>query len=252
MVKILVPIYQTDLNEYEWFSLRHNLQVLAHWPVVFVRPRSVDISPVLSHFPGTTQEAFDDKYFADIAGYNRLMLSADFYRRFQDVDYILVCQLDAYIFEDQLEQWCRCGYDYVGAPWTVPMHFRLPLLKQWRQWFHSKCRTEKDYKVGNGGLSLRKVASHLRVTQQLHDAIEEHLAKPRHWANEDLFLSLEVNKHGALFSYPTYEQALQFSFDRYPAVCYRDNGRCLPFACHGWYKGEAKHFWLPIIWPQCP
>ena len=82
------------------------------------------------------------------------MLSPEFYRRFSDTDYILVCQLDAYIFRDELLSWCKKEYDYIGAPWSAPALYRMPILRLWRRYFHSRRRTEKDFKVGNGGLSI--------------------------------------------------------------------------------------------------
>lgn len=247
LVKVIVPVYKDRLGQYEQISLNQNRKVLSAYPFVFIHPKSLDISRLMKEYPECGEEAFDDECFRDIAGYNRLMMSADFYRRFSDTDYLLICQLDAYVFRDELLDWCNEGYDYVGAPWTVPMVFRLPLLKQWRKCFHSRWRTEKDFKVGNGGLSLRKVSSHLRATEQLQDIIRNHLSRHRHFSNEDLFFALEVNKHGLDFSYPDYKKALQFSFDKHPALCYKDNRKRLPFGCHAWYKDKMKDFWFPII-----
>lgn len=247
LVKVIVPVYREKLEEYERISLEHNLNVLDAYQFVFVRPVGLDISQLLEEYPGCQQEAFENEYFRNIAGYNRLMMSADFYRRFNDTYYLLICQLDAYIFRDELIEWCNLGYDYVGAPWTVPLLFRMPLFKQWRRIFHNKNRTEKDFKVGNGGLSLRKVSSHLKATEQLSNVIQAHLLRKKHYSNEDLFFALEVNKYGINFSYPDYKKALQFSFDKYPAVCYKDNNYRLPFGCHAWYKEKMKDFWLPFI-----
>ena len=246
-VKIIVPIYRDILDEYEQISLRQNMKVLGAYPFVFIRPEGLDISPILKEFPNSQEEVFNKDYFCNIAGYNRLMMSSDFYRRFSDTEYLLICQLDVYVFRDELLQWCNKGYDYIGAPWTVPMLFRLPLFKQWRKCFHNRNRTEKDFKVGNGGFSLRKVSSHLKVTELLQDKINSHLLRKGHYSNEDLFFALEVNKYGMNFSYPNYKMALQFSFDKYPSVCYRDNHHKLPFACHAWYKEKMKDFWFPII-----
>lgn len=247
LVRVIVPVYRDGLAPYERISLEQNRRVLKGYSFVFIHPVSLNIGHLLEEFPGCEEEAFDDDCFRDVAGYNRLMMSADFYRRFSDTDYLLICQLDAYVFRDELLDWCREGYDYIGAPWPVPMIFRLPLLKQWRKHFHSHWRTEKDFKVGNGGFSLRKVSSHLRATEQLQDVVRTHLAKPGYTCNEDLFFALEVNKHGMDFSYPSYQEALRFSFDKYPALCYKENHHRLPFGCHAWYKEKTKDFWFPII-----
>lgn len=249
LVKVIVPVYRETLEPLERISLERNRRILVEYPFVFIHPESLDAGSLVSEFPGCGEEAFDDSFFGSIAGYNRLMMSSGFYRRFSDAEYILICQLDAFVFRDELAEWCHKGYDYIGAPWPVPRLFRLPLFKQWRKRFHNRMRTEKDFKVGNGGFSLRKVSSHLRATERLQDEIASHLARQRYFSNEDLFFALEVNKYGMDFTYPDYKEALQFSFDKYPALCYRDNRHRLPFGCHAWYKDKMKDFWFPIIWP---
>lgn len=247
LVKVIVPIYRDKLEIYERISLEQNRRILRAHPFVFIHPTGLDISPLMKEFPECEEEIFENEYFSSVTGYNRLMMSTDFYKRFSNTDYILICQLDAYVFRDELLDWCNEGYDYIGAPWTVPQHFRFPVLKQWRKYFHSRYRTEKDFKVGNGGFSLRKVTSHLYATEQLKDIISTHLSRERHFANEDLFFAIEVNKYGMNFSYPDYKKALRFSFDKHPALCYKENQHQLPFGCHAWYKEKMKDFWFPII-----
>ncbi len=80
--------------------------------------------------------------------YNRYLIDASFYQQFIQYEYILIYQLDCLVFHDNLLYWCDQGWDYVGAPW-----------------FH---RYENDasggfWSVGNGGLSLRRVRSHIDV-----------------------------------------------------------------------------------------
>lgn len=249
-VKVIVPVYNGRLKTYERISLEQNRKILGAYPFVFIHPAGLDIGDILKEFPGCGAKAFDDKYFSSISGYNRLMMSPEFYRSFTDTDYLLICQLDAYVFRDELMDWCKKGYDYIGAPWLVPELFRLTPFRQWRKRFHSRRRTEKDFKVGNGGFSLRKVSSHLRAVEQLQHVIDAHLAKPGFFSNEDLFFAIEVNKNGMGFSYPDYKEALQFSFDKYPALCFKENHHRLPFGCHAWYKEKMRVFWFPIIRPR--
>lgn len=42
-----------------------------------------------------------------IAGYNQMMLSREFYQLFNDTEYLLICHTDAWIFRDELEDWCK-------------------------------------------------------------------------------------------------------------------------------------------------
>lgn len=69
-------------------------------------------------------------------GYNRLMLSEDLYSAFSNYEYILICQSDAYIFRDELKEWCEAGYDYVGAPWLRRPLYDLPVMKQFMDLSH--------------------------------------------------------------------------------------------------------------------
>ncbi len=104
------------------------------------------------------------------------------------------------------------------------------------------------WRVGNGGLSLRRVASHLDVVTRLSDVVDDFLKHPRnHLYNEDVFFSTEVNLHGLNFRYPKWEEALKFAFDKYPALCFKLNGNELPMGCHSWYKKRMRRFWFPII-----
>ena len=97
LVKVIVPVFRDSLECYERISLQQNLRVLGAYPVVFIHPVGLKINQLLKEFPGCGEETFADEFFAGIAGYNRLMLSPEFYSRFSDVDYLLICQLDAYV-----------------------------------------------------------------------------------------------------------------------------------------------------------
>lgn len=255
LVKVIIPIYKAKLNEFEKVSLDRSYQVLQNHPLTIIKPQSLAINSLLAEYPRLTVEEFNDSYFKSISGYNRLMLSPEFYRRFSNCQYILICQLDAYVFTDELTKWCDKDYDYIGAPWLVRPIYKFPLLalaswikKQYCDFFRCPNSQITNFKVGNGGFSLRKVSSHLQATSKLTSTIEEYLSHTKnHIFNEDVFFSTEVNRHGLNFSYPTYLEALQFSFDKYPALCYKLNNRQLPFGCHSWYKRRMKKFWFPII-----
>ncbi|MFR4025094.1 MAG: DUF5672 family protein [Alistipes indistinctus] len=52
--------------------------------------RSLGMTPVMMRFPSCRIESFDPSFFAGRYGYNHLMLSAEFYRRFLNWEYILI------------------------------------------------------------------------------------------------------------------------------------------------------------------
>lgn len=256
-VTVAVPVYKTDLNPYERISLERLFAVLGRHRIVIVKPRSLSVAGLLRPWPEASVEDFDDGYFRGIAGYNRLMMSEEFYERFADSEYVLIYQLDAYVFADRLEEWCRKGYDYVGAPWPVKPIYNFPPYRicSWvkRKWCEATGRRNRQItrgKVGNGGLSLRRVDAHLRAVRQLRATVELFLSQRHHTYNEDVFFGVEVNLHGLGFRYPEWHEALGFSFDKYPSLCYKWTGGKLPFGCHSWYKRKMRRFWFPIILNQ--
>lgn len=258
LVKIIIPIYRAELAPLEKISLQQICRILKNYPLTVIKPAGLDLTALSRQYPQLVFEEFEGEYFRGISAYNRLMMSEVFYSRFVDYEYILICQLDTYIFKDELKEWCNKGYDYIGAPWFVRPIYRFPLLrltswikKQFCELFHLPNSQITNFKVGNGGLSLRRVSSHLKAVSVLHETIDRFLQHPgNHLFNEDVFFSVEVNKHGMNFTYPDYMEALRFSFDKYPALCYKLNNNQLPFGCHSWYKRRMKKFWFPIIRPE--
>jgi len=257
MVKIIIPIYRKEITELEKRSLAQAYNIFSdYYTIVVIKPQHLSLSAsLLSEFPKLTIESFAADFFSGISGYNKLMMSTCLYERFLDSEYILIHQLDAYVFKNELQEWCEKGYDYIGAPWLQKPVYRLPIIKQYLN-FLRKCRNicgKKDKsmlynKIGNGGFSLRKVKSHYDITISHKDRIDYFLAqKKSHFYYEDVFWATEVNKRGDLFSYPSIEEAVSFAFDKYPALCYKLNGNKLPFGCHAWYKRKMRSFWKPII-----
>jgi hypothetical protein len=50
--------------------------------------------------------------------YSQLLMSKEFYELFIEYDYIIIYQLDCFVFKDSLENWLYTGFDYIGAPWV--------------------------------------------------------------------------------------------------------------------------------------
>jgi hypothetical protein len=132
---------------------------LGQHSIVFVHPESLDVSTI--NFDGRiSSEKFPDHYFKSVFGYNRLMLTASFYERFSHSKFILIYQLDAYVFRDELLYWCSKDYDYIGAPWITTPNKGFKKVLSLFDSKKKKARSEIFYKVGNGGFSLRKVNTH--------------------------------------------------------------------------------------------
>lgn len=251
LVKVVIPIYKATFSPEEKRSFLQAYKILKAYPLVVIKPESLDLSGLTDAYPSITLVSFPDFYFRGISGYNRLMLSRCFYERFLDCDYILIYQLDAYVFHDSLKDWCERGYDYIGAPWLQRRIYQRPILSGIMRLIHAyhKIKGEPSKqdlydKVGNGGLSLRKTSSHYRVTHEQEERIRFYLSRKRHHLyNEDVFWATEAKG----FTYPSAREALRFAFDKYPAYCYQLNHCQLPFGCHAWYKRKMRSFWVRFI-----
>jgi hypothetical protein len=141
---VVIPFHKTELSDLERFSLSRCVTVLGHHPIVLFGPRSIHPAAHLRLAPRASVYGFADAHFSSIASYSRLLLSPSFYEAFADFDYMLVHQLDAFVFRDSLAEWCSRQYDYLGAPW----------------WNEARSLW---WGVGNGGFSLRNVRSCLAV-----------------------------------------------------------------------------------------
>jgi hypothetical protein len=249
-VKVLIPVYKRELSALEKRSLQQAYTVLKAYPLIIIKPESLDISQLIENFPLINYQSFDDAFFSGIEGYNKLMLSTLFYERFLDTQYMLIYQLDAYVFKDELTEWCNCGYDYIGAPWLKKPLYDLPvvswMMKCSLKYHACKGSPSKQMlynKVGNGGFSLRKIKSHYQAIGKYETEINYYLSQKRcHLFNEDVFWATRPE-----FSYPDVTEALRFAFDKYPRLSYKRTNGELPFGCHSWYKRKMKQFWKPVI-----
>jgi hypothetical protein len=262
--RIIVPVYRTTLTSDEEISLASIRKHLSGYGICFVAPKSLDLSLVVKD--GESAERFPDEFFSGIEGYNRLLKSSLFYRRFEYYEYILIAQLDCLIFSSDLKKWMSHGWDYLAAPWFKGF---------------SKDHAAGLWRVGNGGLSLRKVSSALKILKQeipagsiyprwghyawkppiecmepglygkvsrLHrfnpfarcHSVEEELRSFLY--NEDVFWAIEAPKFDPSFQVAPAEAALSFAFEVDPRWSYERNRRTLPFGCHAWAKYD-RGFW---------
>lgn len=143
-MRVVVPVYR-ELTPDEEASLRNNVRTLAAWPFTVLHPEGVCPPACCAELHLETR-AVGDEWLGrrnGIAGYNRMMLSEAFYAMFADAEYVLICHTDAWIFRDELAEWCGRGYDCVAAPWLRRPLYDLPLVKQymrWREWAKGRRR----------------------------------------------------------------------------------------------------------------
>lgn len=250
LVAVTIPIYKRYPDENELISLKQCFAVLHSHPIVFFAPMSLDITFYEDFCKSRSVfkvERFNDDYFKGIDGYNALMLSKHFYRAFNNYKYILIYQLDAFVFKDELEMWCKKGYDYIGAPYIFVDYDTYPIkvLTKFRKalkYMQSIFPGSYQYKrVGNGGFSLRKISKCLFL-------LNFKKLQPRLWTilMEDNFFSYWGNLMFTLFRLPEETEAAKFSIELDPQKTFDLIGKQLPFGCHAYLRYEPQ-FWSKYI-----
>jgi hypothetical protein len=267
MVAIAIPLSSNpDIKAAEQISLRHLLHYLGAYDKYFIVPQGSDFN-----YPAVKNKYFSPKYFGSAQAHSKLLLSDVFYKSFIEYEYILIYHLDALVFSDQLVEWCQRGYDYIAPPWIK--HEKAPYAGM----------PKFEGKVGNGGFSLRKVDSFLKVINsnkiyidpkkywyeicRNKSIIKKILNLPRKYIKyipyfnnarkeieekisiEDMFWANRGEYYYPGFRVAPVEVALKFAFECVPQYCYDQNDRQLPFGCHAWEKYE-KSFWEPFLLPD--
>lgn len=229
---IVIPIYRSQLEWNERISLQRCIDVFTDRDVIIVHPEGLDVSVYSAIATKAIFMPLKASCFKSIESYSLLLNSSYFYKKFLGYTYILIHQLDAFVFEDQLEYWCSKDYDYIGAPWINATWINK--LKEKISWIDKII-----YPVGNGGFSLRKVKTFYYGSIFLAPIVS--FLWKKKW-NEDFFWSSAAHRFIPGFRIPQVEEARLFSIEEYPSTAYKDNGNKLPFGCHAWEKFEPE-FW---------
>ena len=272
-----VILYKQIPAESEILSFKQCLKILGNHPVILIAPSSLSLSYYMQMIENQNVDVnvtivrFDDAHFASIDTYNKLLLSVEFYRKFMEYENILLYQLDAFIFTDDIKKWCSMGYDYIGAPW-----------------FEGRDQATEQSQMlpyaGNGGFSLRNIEALIRILTEnkhryvlkMNDILTKYRTRSllykltripkiiaRRWSlenrydrffdrylldgkNEDIFFSLYAPKINPAFKVAPPDIAMKFAFECLPGKLYAMNGNRLPMGCHAWCRYEPD-FWRPFI-----
>lgn len=158
LVKVIIPIYKPQLKDYERAALDNNLRLLEGFPVTFLKPEHTDMTELHEQYPAVGMQSVSDEWLGTkkgIQGYNEMMMSEKFYEIFSDYEYILICHVDAWLFRNELVEWCRkrlrpCGGTLAHA--TTLQTFSLETvsetetLAQTQTKNHSLPDVRKDWK----------------------------------------------------------------------------------------------------------
>lgn len=259
--------HKTTYTPDEEQSFRHVRHYLARYDKYVLVPESHQ-----GVYPGLIPKRFPDRYFGSARAHGSLLLSEAFYRAFLDYEYILIYHLDALVFSDRLLEWCLAGYDYIGAPWLLSPD--TPQIT--------------EQKVGNGGFSLRRVRSFLRVLGSRTYFVDPDeywrryaartgplmrwLNSPRkylkrlvplndvHWhvrwalrgdVHEDRFWAEYATHYDPAFRIAPVEVAMRFAFEAEPRACFARIGNQMPFGAHRWTKFD-RAFYEPSLLQHGP
>lgn len=277
---VVIPVYKVCPKRSEQASFKRALSILKSYDVTVFTYQGLDLSVYekISHDVEKpfSIEYFDKCFFESVFGYNKLCYNKDFYNRFIAYDYMLIYQLDAWVFRDELQYWCDKGYDYIGAP-----IFHA---------YNNKYYTTRFFGIGNGGFCLRKISHCLNVLNingnrpflkplliislywnyfKYSDKFKKSVNRLRiipiviakifgkyntlnyyikNHVNEDLlFGTWSAQAWGIKANIPSMKEAMGFSFEVHPEMLYHKNGDKLPFGCHAFEKWDYETFWSNYI-----
>ncbi len=196
-----------------------------------------------------------------------------FYRTFEEYQYIFIYHVDALVFSDQLARWCEAGWDFIGAPW-IPCAdtpwvktaavgnggFTLMRIESVLQVIYNRYRAEpasywSDLLTRNGErLSVvfraldrvRRRFPSSRIANRLLEDWRVSQAPGAHGRPNDFFWAFEAVRYLPSFKVATVEEALQFAFEAAPRTCFALNKNRMPFGCHAWTRFD-RAFWEPHL-----
>jgi len=226
-IAIVIPIYKKVHTIFEKVSFCQVNRVLKDYDIYCILPNSLNPSSVDLGINSKIVKHFDDYYFKSVDTYSALCLSEELYESFISYAYILIYQLDAFVFYDNLSKYADMKYDYIGAP----------LVSQ----------TWKEYHVGNGGLSLRKVDKTLDVVKNFEKVVVTEKKRNLFRKYEDLFFGYCGYRDDVDYKVPNIDIASGFAIQDDSCGAYRRMAEYgLPFGVHRW-KEDNYYFWKSIV-----
>jgi len=258
---VVTPIYKKDISKDEQLSIKSAIMHLNAYDKVIVAPKKfINDEEFLTIWESYGYEVvfFDNKYFVSTESYNKFMMNKEFYKKFDEYNYMLVYQLDVLVFSDTLDYWMSKQIDYVGAPWII------------------EDEDEKRFDgAGNGGLSLRNIQTFIKVLEskklynkkyrfeKLHLNLKfknifilwfllhynltrsfSSLYRKLYDGQEDRFWAYFATFFVEEFKVATIKDSLLFAFERCPEFCFEENKHLLPFGVHAWER------YNPVFWKK--
>ncbi|TDH20841.1 hypothetical protein EXU57_20825 [Segetibacter sp. 3557_3] len=256
---VVIPVHSAKPNAYELISFQQCFRILGKYPIKVLAPEGLDLTLYRNKVPDFKTILIDPKWQSSYIYYNKLKKSRYFYNLFADYQYLLTYELDAFVFRDEVEEWCKKDYDYIGAPWFEGFN---------------NITSNKLIGVGNSGFSLRNIQTikdklavlFFKKPNEYYKG-RRHLLKayfkfPYRWlmnqfgenytvqrysnGYEDGFFCFEFPNYFPDFKIAPVNEALHFSFETRPEYLYGLTNGQLPMGCHAWWTYNLE-FWRPFI-----
>ncbi|WP_163400282.1 DUF5672 family protein [Flavobacterium fluviatile] len=257
-VVVVIPIHEVNPSELELISFQQCFKILGKYTIKIIAPEGLDLINYRNVIQDFEVVFIDPVWQSSIEKYNKLKLSQFFYRLFDDYQFLLTYELDAFVFKDELLHWCNKEYDYIGSPWFVGYD-----------------NPSNDFLgVGNSGFSLRNIKAMQRAIKKvyLEEAAyysfsrknkilfklftyfnhliiffgENHTIQRSSHRNEDAFISQIIVKQVRDFKIASIAEAIPFGFEVNPKYLFQINKNILPMGCHAWWRYDFE-FWKPFI-----
>jgi hypothetical protein len=258
---IVIISHKGILNDFERLSLKQCCDIFKNRSIYLIVPNSLILKNYDQVIDSLKVIRTKDDNLRTYDAFNRYKISLGLYWKFRKYDYILFFEPDAYVFKDDLDFWMNKNYSLIGAPW---LDFK-----------DNECQF---IGVGNGGFSLRKTKAHILAlfsfgyivppsdvwkeinafsNRNFLQKILSFLKRTTVTNNtfflfndycyhEDIFWGTVVAKLNSRFRIPEPEEAVSFSFEKYPKELFYKNNQILPMGCHAWPKYDLN-FWKDYI-----
>ena len=126
---IVIPIYKDYLFDYEELSLKQCVKIFKDkYKIVFIQPNidTINVEKILKQYNIDLEYEyhydilyFHERFFYSRDSYNTLLLISNIYDLLRsvinNVKYMLLYELDGFVFYDNLEYWINKNYDFIGS-----------------------------------------------------------------------------------------------------------------------------------------
>jgi hypothetical protein len=249
-VCIVVPIYLEEPTALEKIGLAQILKVFKNYDIIFQVSNGIQTKWYEEFSQGKANFQFREFAVNNFIEYNKLLLSPDFFERFADYEFMLICHMDAFPFRDELAKWCGRNYDIIGS--IIYSHQ-----------FHMTPTITRIFGLGapqymfNGGFclyrveGLRRLLSSLSLKHRLY-FLYHRIRRKGNYPLSDIFISQLVPKTRGKFQVAPKSEAEKFGvnladdWDTKQVPFADGNVDSLPSGVHGWYRWHIE-FWKPYI-----